>query len=526
MVTNNRTRPDAYFEDGLPIYYNIYNENDGLSLNMSFRLTRKKGPAGAPPYGKILYDETHKLPPEAAKDPPVVQAVLKQHAPGFWRHFFSTEKHAQNAALFLDTVLNKEEGLPLSVVWVLDQAALARELEWSPKTIQRKTATFELLLANGWGAVPIGRLDAAFCGDTLLKQFSHNEHRAAVALLKQLAQHELGHKRLLSTPWPKRFSFHRPVPAKQSSSLVKQHIRPDSLTKETVHHIVDEMLSLLFQREEQKFALALLLCLTMGIPLQEACFIQMSSVLCDINNMPLSIHIKGAVLKKKRRNDTEIYSETNPKNRVLPIPTKVACAMKPILDHWKQQDSETAYLTRYLIPHEKFSQRKFNYKRLEIWINKRLRKQLQDNRMHDGNGNILHPRTPYRRCLATTRNSLEYAGFDPDEFRYFFGLIPSSTAGEFYCDFVNAAEQLRMRSFMDQWLGTPMPAELYDTLDQNNPPAETEISFGAKDQIAHIVLTLTISPVPEDRIPKDGYQLQFWAKLGFSLGARSQPPTA
>lgn len=491
-------------------------------MYLSFRQPKEKPKKGKPRYGKILYEETHKLPIDVANEPLYILSEIRKHAPAFWTHF----SRNSNFQYFLDNSLDKSEGLPLSVVWALDHEELAKQLNWAPKTIQRKAATLELMLAQGWGSVPIGKLNAAFCGDAFLKQFSPNEHRAAVALLKQLAQHEFGHKRLLALPWPKRSSVRRPGAPKKSGTLVNQHIRPDNLVREVVHRIVDEMVELLSHSKEWKYALALLLCLTMGLPLQEICFIQMDAVLCDRNNIPLSIHIKGAIQKKRKRGNAEVYPKTSPKNRLLPVPTKVAYAMKPLLDEWKKKDSEQTYSKRYLIPHDKHQQRRTDFKALERWINTRFRKPLQDNRMHDGQGNVIHPRTPYRRCLSTPRQSLLHAGFETDEFRYFFGLTPSSTAGEFYCDFVNDAEQQRMRNMMDQWLGTVLPSELCDDLDLQNPSAGTTAVFGEKGQIAHVVFTLYIPPVPEEYIPGEGYQLQFWARLGFSLDVKSRPLSA
>ena len=493
---------------------------------MSLRLPKKKVRKGKRPYGKILYDETHKLPSKAAVDSVAIEDALRRHAPDFWRHFFYKDGCAESRALFLEKVLNKVEGLPLAVAWAIDSEELAQQLNWGTKTFQRKGKTLALLLDQDWGPVPIGKLDAAYCGDVFMTEFSATEHCAAVALLKQLAQHEIGHKRLQDNPWPKRSSVRRPMTPKKSSTLVNQHIRPDNLVREVVHRILNEMMELLSQPKEWKFALALLLCLTMGLSLPEICCIKMDAVLCDRDNLPLRIHIKGNIQKKKERWKAESYPETSPKNRSLPVPTKVAYGMKRLLDEWKKTDSEQAYSGRYLIPHDKNPQRRIDCEELKKWINKRLKGQLEDNRMHDGQGNVVHPRAPYRRCLSTAKQSLVHAGFEADEFRYFFGFPPSSTAGEFYCDFVNDSEQQRMRNIIDQWLGTILPSELCEDLALENPSAGTTAVFGAEGQIAHVVLTLVIPPVPEECIPDEGYQMQFGARLGFSLDAKCRPLAA
>ena len=522
MAKTTRERPEAYSADGIPIYYNVYKEGNGFVLNMSLRLPKKKVKEGEPPYGKILYDETHKLPSEAAVDSTVIEDALRTNAPDFWRHFFYIKGCAESRALFLEKVLNKMEGLPLAVAWAIDSEELAQQLNWVTKTIQRKEKTLARLLDQDWGPVPIGTLDVAYCGDVFVTEFSVTEHRAAVALLRQLAQHEIGHKRLQDNPWPKHASVRRPTAPKKSSTLVNQHIRPNNLVREIVHRILNEMMELLSQAKEWKFALALLLCLTMGLSLSEICFIKMDAVLCDRDNLPLDIHIKGEVRKKKGRWKAESYPETSPKNRSIPIPTKVACGMKHLLDEWKKTDSEQAYSERHLIPHDKNPQRRMNCEELKKWINKRLKGQLEDNRMHDGQGNVIRPRDPYHRCLSTAKQSLFHAGFETDELRYFFGYPPSSTAGEFYCDFVNASEQQRMRNIIDQWLGTILPSELCEDLELQNPSAGTTAVFGAEGQITHVVLTLDIPPVPEGYIPDQGYQLQFWARLGFSLDVKSR----
>ena len=518
-----RNRPETYSADGIPIYYNIYNEKGGGKLRMSLRFPKERVKGGTPSYGKIVYEEVHLLPAEAAKNSTAIQEALAEYAPNFWRHFFLREENATKKELFFEKAVKKEDGLPLAIVWAIDHEGLAEQFGWHPRTIQRKTKTLQRLLDQGWGTIPIGKLDAAFCGETLLTEFTHSEHCAVVALLKQLSQHEVGHKRLQMLPWPKNYSVRRPAEAKKSTTLVNQHIRLDNLVREDVHRIVEEMIGLLSQAKVWKFALALILVLAMGLSVQEICFIKMVSVICDRNNFPLSFHINGAVHEKKKRGKAESYAETSSKNRILPVPTKVAYAMRPLIEAWKRADGKEKYAERYLIPHDKNSQRRTDCKEIEKWINERLREQLKDNRMFDGQGNAVHPRTPYRRCLSTTHQSLFYVGFEADEFRYFFGLPPISTAGEFYCDFVNAAEQQRMRSMTDQWLGTILPSELCEDLRLKNPSAGTTAMFGAEGQIARVVLTLDIPPVPEEHIPIGGYQLRFQTRLGFSLSARSQP---
>lgn len=525
-MTENREHPENYAADGIPIYFYSYKEKDRPKLYMSLRLPKKKVKDEELPYGKIMYEEDHNLPLEAAKNLSLIEDALKAHAPKFWRNFFFKEKYAENRALFLEKVLNKMEGLPLAVAWAIDHEELATQLEWTPATIQRKVKAIESMLKQGWGPVPIGKLDATYCGEAFLEKFTRNERSAAVRLLKQLAQHEIGHKRLQDNPWPKRSSVRRPMAPKKSSTLVNQHIRPNNLVREAVHRILNEMMELLSQPKEWKFALALLLCLTMGLSLPEICFIKMDAVLCDRDNLPLRIHIKGSIQKRRERWKAESYPETSPKNRSLPVPTKVAYGMKRLLDEWKKTDSEQAYSGRYLIPHDKNPQRRMDCEELKKWINKRLKGQLEDNRMHDGQGNVVHPRAPYHRCLSTAKQSLIHAGFETDEFRYFFGFPPYSTAGEFYCDFLNDSEQQRMRNIIDQWLGTILPSELCEDLALENPSAGTTVAFGEEGQIAHVVLSLDIPPVPEECIPDEGYQLQFWARLGFSLDAKARPLAA
>lgn len=114
MAKTTRERPEAYSADGIPIYFYTYKEKDRLKLHMSLRLPKERVKEGEPPYGKILYDETHKLPSEAAVDSTVIEDALRTNAPDFWRHFFYKKGCAESRALFLEKVLNKMEVLPQS----------------------------------------------------------------------------------------------------------------------------------------------------------------------------------------------------------------------------------------------------------------------------------------------------------------------------------------------------------------------------------------------------------------------------
>ena len=482
---------------------------------MSFRVQKEKIVKGEPEYGKILYEETHKLPNGVKNSSVDIQMKLRECAPNFWEKFFQTQESDQ----FVSLSLNKQEGLPLTIVWNIAQEELAKRLSWSDRTIRRKARAMRLIRAQGWGAVPIGKLDALYCGVTL-NGMSYGDHKAVVALLKQLSEYERGYKRLSSDPWPLKSVVRRQAPPKKSKKFVDLHIRPDCLSREDVHQIVNEMIDLI-ERKKEKCALALLLCLTMGLPLKEICHVQMKAILCNKKHMPLAIHILGATKKKKKRIETEEYTENSPKNRVLPIPTKVALVMKDLLDEWRKQDSEEVYQERYLIPNDKNKHRRTDSKEIEAWINTHLRGRLRDERMHDGTGKVIGTRSPYHRCLSTFRLSLPHVGFESDELRYYLGLTPNTTAGEYYCDFRNSAEQARMRGLIDQWLGNVMPVNLYSSLSSKNPPAKHEVTFGTTGQVAHVVLEIDVPPVPEKCIPKEGYKLQFWAKQGFSLDARS-----
>lgn len=517
MTTDIRNRPDCYLEDGLPIYYSIYHEKDGVKLHMSFRIPKTKVKKGEPEYGKLLYEETHKLPPGTVDEPLYIREALQMFAPEFWGRFL----HSDVSRRFLEHHLNLQEGLPLTIVWAADLDELTEQLGWHPKTLQRKEKILAVMKQHGWGTLPIGRLNAQYCGDTLLTDFSPSEHRAAVALLRQLANQEIGHKRLKENPWPKRSTPRRPASPKQSGTLVKQHIRPDCLTKEQVRQIMDDALPLFSVKREGKYALSLLLILAMGISSGEVCYIRLSAIQCSASGFPMTLHVAGTCRKSNSRIEAVDYPDDSPKNRVLPIPTKVAAAIKPLLEEWRALETESTYPTRYLIPHDKNRQRKANFKEVEAWINQRLRKQLEDKRMHDGHGDVIPTRSPYRRCLSTPRLSLQFAHFEPDEIRYFFGLSTNSVAGEYYCDFVNQGEQQRMRSLLDRWLGSPVASPLCDTLNWQNPRANSEANFGASGTIAEIVLIIHIPPVPEELLPDAGYEILFFARQGFSLDARS-----
>lgn len=516
MATESRSRPERYSADGLPIYYSVYNEKNGKKLHMSFRLPKSGKKVSEPEYGKILYEETHKLPAGAEAQEAVIDEMLEACAPEFWRKFLLGSAEGEK---YLSKVLNKEDGLPLAVAWAIGSAELAQQLGWKPITCQRKEKIFSLMVQQGWGAVPIGELNAKFCGDAFLTGFSYSDHKACLALLRQLVTNEIGHKRLAIDPW-KGSRMNRKAPPKQSKSYVNQHIRQDHIEKEMVWRIVDEMINLLSEPQEQKYALALLFCLTMGLPVEEVAYLTCKAISFNGNGLPIALHVSGTVTKKaKRFVDTE-YPKSSPKNRVLPIATRLAVAMKPILEAWKEKSADIhEFGNRYIVPNAKHLQRKTSPVEIRNWINERLRKQLADERMHDGTGSVIGMRSPYQRCLATPRLSLLHGGFEEDEHRYFFGKTANSTAGEYYCDFVNVGEQARMRSILDRWLGGCNQAAVDGEMNSNNPAANHELAFGAQGQIAHLVLELVFPPVPEELLTVDGYSLHFFAQCGFSLGA-------
>lgn len=520
MATKPRKSPQCYNEDGLPIYYNVFDEKSGMKLHMSFRLPKEKVGKGECEYGKIVYEETHKFSiDENESEVAAVQKALRAHSPDFWRCFFESK----GSSLFLNSNLDRQKGLPLAVAWDIDEAELAKQLSWLPKTLKRKRDVAALMLKQGWGSVGIGELNANRCGEIFMTVFSAEQHRAAVSLLKQLASHEIGHKRLQDNPWPKRNSVRRKALPKKSSTCVNAHIRTDSITQKQVRVIVDEMVEMLKNKDNIKCACSLLLCLTMGISVQEQCYIQLGSIKCGAKGLPLSLHISGTTRRNKKRNESVEYQETDPKNRIIPIPSKIAAALQPLMQEWKEQMPEEEFATRYLLAHDKNEQRRSDPKDLEKWINEYLKPRLKDKRMYDGQVNEIRNRLPYRRCLSTAKQSLFHAGFEEDELRYFLGLSASSTAGEFYCDFVNSGEMQRMRGILDRWLGSPKHTETCNVWAMRNPAAGTEVAFGEESKTTCVLLEIDIPVVPDGTIPENGYEVLFWANRGLFLSARALP---
>lgn len=521
-MTENRERLQRYDVDGLPIFYRVSNEKGRLKLHITFWTRRKHKRPGSSDRGRLGYQETHLLPAGAENTPMCVLSALRKYAPGFWCRLLHSEKEQAQKALA--DFVSPEEGLPLAVAWAADKDDMAAYRQWTETTVRRKEKLIGKMLAWGWGSVPIGALDDKYCGATFLEMLSPNEHKESIALLRQLAQHEISSKRLKANPWVGR-TVSRPAKKLNSRQCVDRHIRTNTLTNGQVRQSVTALLDHITPGQQGKYPLAALLVLAMGIPLPELCYLRLGAIVCHPDGRPFAMHIEGTCKAKRKKVVTEVaYSDESPKNRILPLPALVADALQPLLDAWRERESPERYQTRYLLPSQKGSQRKTDFRLLEQWINSNFSKEFADTRFCDGKGKTIEKSSrtaSYHKMLKTVELALLHEEIEADEYNWYFGRAPKSVAAEYYADFANVSEQRHIAAFLDARLPTVSKGEhVLQSADVQNPSNGTLWEVSSPGQVAQVLLTLHLPPVPEAYLPEQDYAIQLSCRCGLSIDAR------
>ena len=121
---NTRNPPSCYKFYGFPIYYSTYSEKNITKLHMTFRPLKNSKKAGERTFGKILFEQVHKLRSNIS-----VKKNLEFFAPSFLHKLFQAARDQQ----FLDKLVDPAIGLPLAIAWELNKSTLASQ--WTPSFI-------------------------------------------------------------------------------------------------------------------------------------------------------------------------------------------------------------------------------------------------------------------------------------------------------------------------------------------------------------------------------------------------------
>lgn len=531
----NRERPKKYVLDGYPIYYTFEKHTTPYKINthvpssiykikLTFRKKKSKISAGSPDYGKILYFQLLDCPCHEKSPLEEIHHFIALHSIRFWASAFHSD-----TSIF-DSWLDAKSGLPLVIAWAIDREPLSKTEAWAKSTYQKKNQIMTRLLAEDWRGLPIGQLNASVYGPSMTDQYSKSTHKLSISLLNQILNFEkLNHRLSMDVPILK--LPHRGKAASSSStSLIRQHIRCNTLTREQICKLIATNCTELSKHVASTYRLACLLAVSMAIPMEELCYLRLSHIVCDKNQLPVLIRIEGhRVLKNKNFSDMP-YRESSSHYRILPIPHKLAIVLHPIIEVRFRDLSEEMLKKQYFFTHPQNLERACQPNRIIHWINSTFKSECLGPPVLNEVGLRIpsaQQLSPYKKIYKTANHAFYHNGFEEDEFNYYFGLSQKSVAGKTYCDFASAGEQRRMAQIIDMRLPAPPVTLLSDCSPAHisNPSKGHTLTYLCQGTATILQLELSFPPLTDDAPITSPYRLDLSVRGGFSASATFTPHT-
>lgn len=498
-------RPNKYEESGIPIYYTVEKKRGTDNVRMTYRAFKEVAKSGAPEYGRILHEESHKVADGAEPLDTRIHATLQKYQSDFWAKAFKKEAVVNDIA----KQFSSEKGLPLIVARNVHREKITSNLT-------DKERAFKQLVKEGFGGTPIGAFTSSVLGPTF-SSHTKRDYQAVISFLRELQRLEQEQQRLSNCPLA-HYRLWGSIGKIKSSTYIRRDISLSAIPKQQarsiVRSLVDDLEAKTNAGQSGKFEMGALLVLTMGIPAEEVCAPKQGNVIFPPQPyFPAHFHVSGICKKSGKKTFLLPYPENAVVNRKLPLPSITAQALHTYLSRGKRGNEQ------YLIPHNRDNNARLQYTELIRWINQRFKKELSDDRFLDGNGVRISAPSPYKRMLDTSKKALPHFGFEAEEENYFFGLAPKSTAAKYYCDFVNLAEQIHLRGLMDRWLGMPQPSVPSLPLCSviRNPVKDRVYPIYTEGQVVQAYIELVFPPLTDPGIALEGYTLRIEANWGMKI---------
>lgn len=302
-------RPNKYEESGIPIYYTVEKKRGTDNVRMTYRAFKEVAKSGAPEYGRILHEESHKVADGVEPLDTRIHATLQKYQSDFWAKAF------KKAAVVNDIAkqFSSEKGLPLIVVWSVHRKKITSNLT-------DKERAFKQLVKEGFGGTPIGAFTSSVLGP-IFSSYSNRDYQAVISFLRELQRLEQEQQRLSNCPLA-HYRLWGSIGKIKSSTYIRRDISlsaiPKQQTRSIVRSLVDDLEAKTNAGQSGKFEMGALLVLTTGVPAEEVCTPKQGNVIFPPQPyFPAHFHVSGKCKKSGK------------KTFLLPYPEKLPTILSP-----------------------------------------------------------------------------------------------------------------------------------------------------------------------------------------------------
>ena len=302
-------RPNKYEESGIPIYYTVEKKRGTDNVRMTYRAFKEVAKSGAPEYGRILHEESHKVADGVEPLDTRIHATLQKYQSDFWAKAF------KKAAVVNDIAkqFSSEKGLPLIVVWSVHRKKITSNLT-------DKERAFKQLVKEGFGGTPIGAFTSSVLGP-IFSSYSNRDYQAVISFLRELQRLEQEQQRLSNCPLA-HYRLWGSIGKIKSSTYIRRDSSLSAIPKQQarsiVRSLVDDLEAKTNAGQSGKFEMGALLVLTTGVPAEEVCTPKQGNVIFPPQPyFPAHFHVSGKCKKSGK------------KTFLLPYPEKLPTILSP-----------------------------------------------------------------------------------------------------------------------------------------------------------------------------------------------------
>lgn len=493
---------------GFTIYYRVENRKSGSAWILSYR--------GENPDGKIIYEH----PPRCVKNGEAVlteyktdYAVNEHGQTIFEAELVSLAKDFAQGMLGLDKEETRErnlafrkslENLPLGILLSADSdEILGNSTERKKESIDDDRRAIRTLLARE-GRTPWREVSQTHCAEWLAKKTGHAEQACIRVMCRLFAiQCEAGVVDFF--PWRETLRG-RTVQPQNNKNLTKKHIEPKMLTDEQCRMLIRRCTTRAENRTITGVDVALMLLLIQGVRLEELCALDLSDFLyLSEFRERMSVRIHRVLVKGTKNYLRKEIDDPYRKRRL-----GLAHIVKECVDALSSRANKDGPL----LPLKANSKRRMTPRELQAELQKVLRDEKIEPRQVT-QGKAIRPKDPLQLLTSTGPAELRKAGYEDEELRHTYGMMPQLTSAVSYCDYESEAEMNKLGAFQDRWLRRF--AGEHEKYSKRMAKGVTQKIVAKQDGMrTEVDIILDFSSVRIENVPADGIWIECGALHGMS----------
>lgn len=491
-----------------PITYRIEQRDGHPTIILSYRQS-----------GKIVYEH----PPRRIKDMPtdrLPDKILEK----FFRSLLSLElptEQRERGLLLRRSLVT----LPLAVLFAADSYALFYNPDLGRKksSIEDDKRAIALLLQHEgktpWREVTPSRCSRWMYGRNLSDHMRISIKRVMRSLFLRQAEEGI----VEEIPWCNYDPNAASRPKQNFRSLIRTNVDPTALTDGQCQVLLTPIDNAIQKRNVSGIDIALLLRLTLALPLEEICALNIGDF-CYLRDYPnrLTVSITHQVTCADSQSSYRIRPLTDPyKIRKLPL---ASCVRDAVNTYRSRKVASTSVSSLPLVPNKSNNQRHMRPDTLQKELEKRFASLPRQEITAKPNK---HP-SLHELLNRTAPKELPKSGFETEELNFILGKPPKLVSAKSYADYLNEAELNKLGGLQDRWLRRLWPekpntdaTELIRRLSGKNSMLRYVSSQRAHTQAT---IQITIPPIDPEVLPAEGIVLELGACYGCS-GIVSFSPT-